>query len=146
MNFHGCLTFLDVPSDRCPHGSLGHKIVMTSRVAEQALPSLIGCELNFRRSLDGHSSDLKGGTITRALIANGRLEVFGWLHAEEIAEAISRVELGLSYEIKNAVMEDMRQPIWTIARFSGFVGAAIVLRKKAAYSNTWIRPAEIEVE
>jgi hypothetical protein len=49
--------------------------------------------------------------------------------------------LGMSYEIADARVEDMRAAIWTLTKVT-FTGAAILLRDKAAYSSTRFRMTE----
>ena len=69
-------------------------------------------------------ADLEGsiGRATEAILA----------HAPE--------ELGMSYEIADARVEDMRADIWKLTRVT-FTGAAILLREKAAYRATSFRMA-----
>ena len=43
---------------------------------------------------------------------------------------------GMSYEITDARVDDMRAPIWIVTDFT-FTGAAVLRRDKAAYRNTW---------
>jgi hypothetical protein len=45
--------------------------------------------------------------------------------------------LGMSYEISDARILDMKARIWTLAKVT-FTGAAILRREKAAYRKTWI--------
>jgi hypothetical protein len=44
-------------------------------------------------------------------------------------------EMGMSYELADAHVADMRAQVWTLTRAT-FTGAAILLRDKAAYRNT----------
>ena len=46
--------------------------------------------------------------------------------------------MGMSYELANAHVADMRADVWTLTR-AMFTGAAILLRDKAAYRNTSFR-------
>jgi len=46
--------------------------------------------------------------------------------------------LGMSYELAEAHVADMRAPVWTLTRAT-FTGAAILLREKAAYRGTSFR-------
>ena len=66
--FRGVLTFLDVPSDKPPSGSRGHRVVLTRAAAEAALASLLGMGLDYSPSLDRHDTRRKIGVITRAEI------------------------------------------------------------------------------
>jgi hypothetical protein len=45
--------------------------------------------------------------------------------------------LGMSYEITDARIDDLRAAIWTVSECT-FTGAAILRRDKAAYRDTWI--------
>ena len=52
--------------------------------------------------------------------------------------------MGMSYELADARVEDMRAEIWRLTRVT-FTGAAILLREKAAYRETSFRMAELAV-
>jgi hypothetical protein len=43
--------------------------------------------------------------------------------------------MGMSYELADAHVEDMRAAIWRLSKVT-FTGAAILLRSKAAYAGT----------
>ena len=45
--------------------------------------------------------------------------------------------LGMSYEIADAQIQDVRASVWVLNKVT-FTGAAILLREKAAYRATWI--------
>jgi hypothetical protein len=45
--------------------------------------------------------------------------------------------LGMSYEIADARVADVRSRVWTLTHVT-FTGAAVLRRDKAAYRNTWI--------
>ena len=46
--------------------------------------------------------------------------------------------MGMSYELANAHVADMRAEVWTLTQAT-FTGAAILLREKAAYRDTSFR-------
>jgi hypothetical protein len=46
--------------------------------------------------------------------------------------------MGMSYELADAHVADMRAQVWTLTRAT-FTGAAILLREKAAYRSTSFR-------
>ncbi len=46
--------------------------------------------------------------------------------------------MGMSYELADAHVADMRAQVWTLTRAT-FTGAAILLREKAAYRGTSFR-------
>jgi hypothetical protein len=52
--------------------------------------------------------------------------------------ASSGNQLGMSYEIAGAEIEDIRCAVWVLKKAT-FTGAAILKREKAAYKGTWIR-------
>ena len=75
-----------------------------------------------------------------------RLVVRGYLYARdfpEVAKAIAAhapETMGMSYELADARVEDMRAEVWKLTRVT-FTGAAILLREKAAYRATSFRMA-----
>ena len=61
----------------------------------------------------------------------------------EVAKAIqahSPEAMGMSYELADARVEDLRAEVWKLPRVT-FTGAAILLREKAAYRATSFRMA-----
>jgi hypothetical protein len=139
--FRGVLTLVDVPSDRSPAGARGHRVVLTRAAAERALPSLLGMGLDYSPSLDRHDTRRKVGMITGAEIVGKKLELSGHLFAKDFPEIVDAVRgsrgLGMSYEIADARVADMRAKVWTLTHVT-FTGAAILRRDKAAYRETWI--------
>ena len=146
LPFEGCLTLVDVPSDRAPSGARGHRVVLTRAAAEQALPSLLGMAVDFKPGWDGHDARQKCGIITAAHMEEKRLMVAGYLYARDYPEMEAALQasagkpeaMGMSYELADAHVEDMRAQIWTLTRAT-FTGAAILLRDKAAYRATSFR-------
>ncbi len=84
--------------------------------------------------------------------ATSRVEVAGYIFARDFPELMrelraqsSRVDagdfarggLGMSYEIADAQIDDIRTAVWTVSDFV-FTGAAVLRRDKAAYQGTWI--------
>jgi hypothetical protein len=152
--FRGVLTLVDTPSDKPPAGSRGHRVILTRAAAQRALPSLLGMALDYSPSFDRHDARRKVGVITRAEIVGKELELSGYLYAKDFPEIVQQIEsgfihaaaaerkrpqnpLGMSYEIADASVADVRSRIWTLTRVT-FTGAAILRRDKAAYRNTWI--------
>ena len=149
--FRGVLTLVDVPSDKPPSGSRGHRVVLTRAAAEAALASLLGMGLDYAPSLDRHDTRRKIGVITRAEIVGRTLELGGHLFARDFPEIVKEIRksrtsgassastraLGMSYEITDARVADIRSSIWTLTRVT-FTGAAVLRRDKAAYHDTWI--------
>jgi len=143
VQFHGVLTHVDTTSDRAPAGSRGHRVDLTRTAAEAALPSLIGMALDWTPRLDGHDVRHKVGVITHAELRGNELRVHGHLFAQDFPDVIRELRthgaerVGLSYEIADAKIEDARAKIWRITEAT-FTGAAVLLRSKAAYQDTWI--------
>jgi hypothetical protein len=143
LPFEGVLTLLDVPSDKAPSGARGHRVVLTREAAEAALPSLLGMAVDYKAGWDGHDARQKCGIITAAEVDGKRLTVAGYLFARDFPEFGPGMEkrvqedgaLGMSYELADAHVADMRASIWTLTRAT-FTGAAILLREKAAYRST----------
>jgi len=143
LPFEGVLTLVDVASDKAPAGARGHRVVLTRTAAEAALPSLLGMAVDFKTSWDGHDARQKCGIITAAEIEGQKLQVSGYLFARDFPEMEtqfrrSRDGLGMSYELADAHVADMRAQVWTLTKAT-FTGAAILLREKAAYRNTSCR-------
>src|SRR6266496_4847427 len=90
--FRGVLTMVDVASDRPPAGARGHRVVLTRRAAEAAIPSLLGMALDYTPSLDRHDVRRKVGVITRAEIVGRGIEVGGFLYARDLPEIVEEIE------------------------------------------------------
>lgn len=150
LPFDGVLTLVDVASDKAPSGSKGHRVVLTRDAALAALPSLLGMAVGYKAGWDGHDARQKCGIITSAELNGRELAVSGYLFARDFPEfgpefgpgmdaALGRDgAMGMSYELADAHVEDMRAPVWTLTRAT-FTGAAILLREKAAYKSTSFR-------
>jgi hypothetical protein len=147
LPFEGCLTLVDVPSDKAPSGSRGHRVVLTREAAEMALPSLLGMAVDYKTGWDGHDARQKCGIITSAHLEGSRLLVGGFLFARDYPEMEAKVggvaagadsAMGMSYELADAHVADMRDTVWRLTRAT-FTGAAILLREKAAYRATSFR-------
>src|SRR5579872_5683911 len=143
--FRGVLTLVDVVSDRAPSGAKGHRVVLTRGAAEAALPSLMGMALDYAPTLDRHDVRRKVGVITRADIIGKTVELGGHLFAKDFPEIVEEIGkrqgLGMSYEITEARVADIRANVWTLTHVV-FTGAAILRREKAAYRETWIEMGE----
>jgi hypothetical protein len=164
--FRGVLTFVDAASDKAPAGARGHRVMLTRTAAEAALPSLLGMGLDYSPRLDGHDTRRKIGVITRAEIQGREVVVAGFLYGRDFPEMVSEIgksdasvrrsadgsvrrkyegegvratqaALGMSYEIADAVVEDIKASVWVLNRVT-FTGAAVLRRDKAAYKSTWI--------
>ena len=144
--FEGVLTVVNAASDKAPAGARGHRVMLTRDAAEKALPSLLGMAVDYRPGWDGHDARRKIGLLTEANVIGPRLVVRGYLYARDFPEVTRAIEahaaekLGMSYELADARVEDMRAEIWKLTRVT-FTGAAILLRDKAAYRATSFRMA-----
>ena len=162
LPFEGVLTLVDVASDKAPSGSRGHRVVLTRAAAEAALPSLLGMAVGYKTGWDGHDARQKCGIITAAELDGRKLMVSGFVFARDFPEfsgpefsgpgfsghgftgpAIGAAlqqegAMGMSYELADAHVADMRASVWTLTKAT-FTGAAILLREKAAYRETSFR-------
>ena len=80
LPFHGVLTLVGIASRRAPSGARGHRVMLTRKATETALPSLLGMALDYAPALDAHDARRKIGVITEAEIvplraAAGNIEV-----------------------------------------------------------------------
>jgi len=144
--FEGVLTVVNTPSDRAPAGARGHRVMLTKEAAENALASLVGMAVDYRPGWDGHDARRKIGLLTEADVVGQRLVVRGYLYARDFPEVATAIAahtpetMGMSYELADARVEDMRAEVWKLTRVT-FTGAAVLLREKAAYRATSFRMA-----
>jgi hypothetical protein len=119
-------------------------VILTSTAAAAALPSLLGMAVDYRPGWDGHDARRKCGIITDADVQDGRICVAGYLYSRDFPEVEEQLKrgaadtMGMSYELADAHVADMRAEVWTLTRAT-FTGAAILLRAKAAYQKTSFR-------
>jgi hypothetical protein len=66
LAFYGMLTLVGVASQRAPSGARGHRVMLTRKATEAALPSLLGMALDYTPALDSHDARRKIGIITAA--------------------------------------------------------------------------------
>jgi hypothetical protein len=147
--FEGVLTVVNAASDKAPAGARGHRVLLTREAAEKALPSLLGMAVDYRPGWDGHDARRKIGLLTEVDLVGQQLAVRGYLYARDFPEVAAAIEasaaadpyaMGMSYELADARVEDMRSEVWKLTRVT-FTGAAILLREKAAYRATSFRMA-----
>src|SRR5208337_83090 len=144
--FDGVLTVVNTASDKAPAGARGHRVMLTREAAQMALPSLLGMAVDYRPGWDGHDAQRKIGILTEAHLIGNRLVVRGFLYARDCPKAAKALQerppedMGMSYELADAKVEDMRAEVWKLTRVT-FTGAAILLREKAAYRETSFRMA-----
>jgi hypothetical protein len=146
VSFEGVLTVVNVASDKAPAGARGHRVILAREAAEKALPSLLGMGVDYRPGWDGHDARRKIGLLTEANVVGERLVVRGYLYARDFPEVTQAIHahspgaMGMSYELADARVEDMRADVWRLTRVT-FTGAAVLLREKAAYRATSFRMA-----
>jgi len=146
VTFEGVLTVVNAASDKAPAGARGHRVMLTREAAEKALPSLLGMGVDYKPGWDGHDTRRKIGLLTEADVVGQKLMVRGYLYARDFPDVAQAIQahspgaMGMSYELADARVEDMRAEIWKLTRVT-FTGAAILLRDKAAYRATSFRMA-----
>jgi hypothetical protein len=120
--------------------------MLTREAVENALPSLLGMAVDYRPGWDGHDARCKIGLLTEATLKGRKLVVKGYLYARDFPDVAKEIQahapeaLGMSYEVADARVENVRAEIWKLTRVT-FTGAAILLREKAAYRDTSFRMA-----
>ena len=138
--FTGILTLIDEPSDVCVGGTAGHRTLLTMEAAQNGLESLEGMGVGFCEKLDKHNKRQKCGVILRPWIEGNRIYVSGHLYLHDFPELIRPLsepgaKFGMSYEIAEADIENMQDPVWRVTRCV-FSGAALLMQGKAAYRKT----------
>lgn len=140
IHFKGVLTRVDEISDKPPSGARGHKVLLTRSAAVDALSTLIGMGINAASTGKMHFPAGKNGVIERAEISGNDLLVYGYMFKLDCAQVIRTIranaeEWGMSYEMHDAHVRDMRADVYVIDSVV-FTGAAVVLRENAAYKTT----------
>lgn len=138
MDFQGTLVILDEPSDKPPHGSQGHRILVPKQVAQENLKSLVGQGLNYSPDLDEHAPRRKVGVITDAWIDGNKVKVKGYVWKKDFPEAerdLKQGKLGMSMELANVYVRDEHADVWYLEDFV-FTGATVLHRDAAAYTKT----------
>lgn len=144
MPFFGVLALVDTPTDTSPVGTRRHRAILTRKVAESALSTLLGMGVDYRPGWDGHDARTKIGLVTDAAIVEDRLEVRGFLYARDFPGLVDSIlaqpsdALGMSYEIVDARVKDMRAAVWELFDVT-FTGAAVMRKAHAACKATSFR-------
>jgi hypothetical protein len=135
MKFEGILFLLNKPPAQSPRGCRGHKILFTPATIEKALEQLPGKPLFSSQCLTTHDITNPIGIIEKAFIVGDMFCISGSMHEEKFISQhlnASGETLGLSFDVLNANIEDLRQVIWTCIK-ADFIGATMLLQSKAAY-------------
>ena len=136
--FEGVLTVVNSPSDKAPAGARGHRVMSDAGGSRKGtafaaghgrgLPSGMGRARCAAQDRHVDRGELVGQAAGGAWISvRARLSRSGQGNGGAGAGA-----MGMSYELADARVEDMRAEIWKLTRVT-FTGAAILLREKAAY-------------
>ena len=102
--------------------------------------------LSTQHSAEQHRPTAESQEPAASLATGNRqlatLTVSGYLFARDFPDVVRELRnagrlLGMSYEITDARVLDLRAAVWTVTEFT-FTGAAVLRRDKAAYRDTWI--------
>lgn len=141
LKFSGLLTLVDVPSDCPPAGGRGHCVILTRDAVIDALPQLVGMEINCHLSWGKHLQPCPPGgfaRIDKVKLVDHELLVSGIITDESIQLPAG---LGMSYELRDCHVPDTLARIWRLTKVT-FSGAAVLLADKAAYQRTWFKVEE----
>ncbi len=148
--FSGVLTRIGEPSDNPVGGANGKRVLIPKKVAEDALPSLLGMAVDYSPALDKHDAKAKIGIISGAEIKGDAIHIDGFLYGKDFPDVVKEIqdkkgELGFSYEADASVVDWKADPIETDRII--FTGAAILKKSKAAYTSTSITAsADLELD
>jgi hypothetical protein len=144
MPFRATLLICDEPSDKPPHGSQGHRILVTSEVAKSKLDGLPGMAVNYDPSdMDEHETRHKVGVITKSWMEGPEVKIAGYVWKKDFPEAerdLKRKDLGTSMELADVYVKNEHANIWELNDFE-FTGATILRRDAAAYTKTSLAAA-----
>jgi len=129
VGFRGVLTMVDVASDRAPAGARGHRVMLTRKAAEAAIPSLLGMALDYAPSFDRHDMRRKVGVITRAEVVGRAIEIGGFLYARDFPEVVEEIA------ISGQASAISHQPSAIRARAGGASNAAAMRRESRVAGN-----------
>lgn len=139
LPFKGTLLLVDQPSQKPPHGSQGHRILVRKKVAQDKLNTLPGMAVNYDASdMDEHDTKHKVGIITKAWMDGDKVEVSGYTWKKDFPEVtndLKKKNLGMSMELGDVYVANEHSNIWDLTDFV-FTGATILKKDAAAYTNT----------
>ena len=147
LPFQGVLCVLDQPSDAPPHSSDGgaHRTLIPTDLARRTMHQLVGMPVNVDGTFSGHAKRQIVGVIDKAWIDGNELMVQGRLLDKNQPELVQRIQarkgqLGMSFEIADAGVDDEQAPIWRLNNLQ-WTGCALLDRSKAAYQSTAVSMA-----
>jgi hypothetical protein len=139
LPFRGTLLLVDEPSQKPPHGSQGHRILVRKNVAKSKLNTLPGMAVNYDPSdMDEHDTKHKVGIITKAWMDGNKVNVSGYTWKKdfpEVSEDLKQKNLGMSMELGDVYVANEHSNVWDLTDFV-FTGATILKKDAAAYTNT----------
>ncbi len=118
--FVGVLTVVNTASDKAPAGARGHRVMLTREAAEKALPSLLGMAVDLPAGVGRPRCAAQDRLLTEANLVGQKLVVKGYLYARDFPEVAEAIEaqapeaMGMSYELADARVEDMRAEVWKL--------------------------------
>lgn len=89
MPFKGTLLYVDEASQQPPHGSEGHQIFVSKKVAEERLKTLPGMAVNIDDDLEGHNPKKKIGVIQKAWLDGKRVNFAGIIWKKDFPQEAS---------------------------------------------------------
>jgi hypothetical protein len=106
--------------------------------AERSTRTVLAHASSWQHSLSAVAREAREIAATIRKLRGGRT-ILSEVDAAARVEAakLSSAELGMSYEVTDVEIVDMKASIWTLKKVT-FTGAAILRRNKAAYRDTWI--------
>lgn len=147
--FKGVLTKLNEPSDMPLSGSNGKCVMLTTEIAEESLPSLIGMAVDFTEDFDGHDARQKIGIITEANIVGDEIQIAGFFYSADFPVEVKRIQaeksrMGFSFEAQATVKSMNDDPL--VIKTCVFTGAAVLYKDKAAYTTTSLSAKKMEID
>lgn len=137
MRFEGFVFKLHKESIIAPTGAMGHRVKLLEYAIQQGLDQLPGRPLFATKGLLTHARNNPIGTIEHAFVVGGMFCISGCLNTELewplYLQACSD-PLGLSYDIINASVLDIRSPVFEVSK-AKWIGVTVVLQKRAAHGE-----------
>lgn len=148
--FRGVVAKLDQPSDGAPHGTMGRRIIIPSALASELSPGLLLAPINIDRALSGHDLSRVIGSITNAYVEGSDWVVEGVLFGKNFPDEVDLIKaekdsLGMSIEMSHLQWVNPFALGTITMKMATPTGAAILLKKKAAYQTTTLAASRSEV-